>query len=167
MAHSSHGGDVDGLSLYRTTLTDSLGVLSWTSILDSLDEHTEWVLTCHEVNELESLLDNETGLLFFTAISAVEHEGIDKSLDDWALCLSEFQNLISTSSVWDKNLRFNSLEGNVLLEHNGGWDIGSGLLLFTLSVITEVLKVVLATVVLPSAEELWLDSEKWWIFLVF
>ena len=153
------------MSLNRTTFSDSLGVLSWASVLDGFDEHSQRVLACHEVDQLESLLDNETGLLFFTTISAVEHEGIDKSLHDWALCLSEFQNLISTSSVWDKNLRFNSLEGNVLLEHDGGGDIGSGLFLSV--VVTEVLKVVLATVVLPSAEQFGLDSEKRWIFLVF
>ena len=142
-----------------------MGVLSWASVLDGFDEHSQGVLACHEVDELEGLLDNEASLLFFTAISAVEHEGIDETLNDWALRFSEFQNLISTSSVWDKNLRFNSLEGNVFLENDGGWGIGSGLFLSIL--VTEVLKVILATVVLPSSEQFWLDSEKWWIFFVF
>ena len=142
-----------------------MGVLSWASVLDSFDEHSQRVLACHEVDKLESLLDDEASLLFFTAISAVEHEGIDQSLHNWALCLSEFQNLISTSSVWDKNLRFNSLEGNVLLENDGGWDISSGLFLGL--IITEVLEVVLTTVVFPFTEQFWLDSEKWWILFVF
>jgi hypothetical protein len=68
------------------------------------NKYSQWVFSSHEVDELEGLLDNEAGLQFFTGISSMEHHGINQSFDNWALGLSEFQNLISTSSVWDEYL---------------------------------------------------------------
>ena len=84
-----HGGDINCLSLHGATLSNSLGVFSWTSGLDGLDENTEWILVCLKMDQFKGLLDDEASLQFLAAVPAVEHQSINQPLDDGALGFSE------------------------------------------------------------------------------
>jgi len=67
------------------------------------------------VDDLEGVLDDSNGHDLLAVVSAVHHEGVHKSLDDWALGLSESFNLVSSSSVW-KVLGVSVGAGQVILE---------------------------------------------------
>jgi hypothetical protein len=62
--------------------------------------------------------NNSDGFDFLTSISAVELHRSDESLDDGAESFSESFSLISASSVWDIDLSFLGLDGNVV---NKAW----------------------------------------------
>jgi hypothetical protein len=52
------------------------------------------------MNDFESVFDDSNGHELFTVVTAVHHEGVDQTFNDWALGLSEPFDLISTRSVW-------------------------------------------------------------------
>ena len=53
------------------------------------------------MDDLEGVLDDSDGHDLLAVVSAVHHERVDESLDDWALRLSESFNLGSAASVWE------------------------------------------------------------------
>jgi len=67
------------------------------------------------VDDLEGVLDDSDGHDLLAVVSAVHHEGVDESLDDGALGLSESFNLVSATSVW-KVLGVSVGAGQVILE---------------------------------------------------
>jgi len=67
------------------------------------------------VDDLEGVLDDSDGHDLLAVVSAVHHEGVDESLDDWALGLSESFNLVSAASMW-KILGVSVGAGQVILE---------------------------------------------------
>jgi hypothetical protein len=83
LVESSERGDIDGLSLDVTTLSDSGGVFSWSGVINGSDEDINWVLSSLEIDDLESLLDDLDGLELLTGVSSVELKASDESLDDW------------------------------------------------------------------------------------
>lgn len=67
------------------------------------------------MDDLEGVLDDSDGHDLLAVVSAVHHEGVDESLDDWALGLSESFNLVSAASMW-KILGVSVGAGQVILE---------------------------------------------------
>ena len=61
------------------------------------------------------MLDDADGHQFLAVVSAVHHEGVDQSLNNWALGLSESFDLVSAASVW-KVLGVSVGAGQVVLE---------------------------------------------------
>lgn len=74
LVNSSQRGNVDGLFLGHSSSTDSGGVFSGSSIGNGVDEHLNWVLASHQVDDFESLLDDLVGFHFLSGVSSVEHE---------------------------------------------------------------------------------------------
>ena len=79
-------------------------------------KYLDWVLTSLEFDELESLTHDSERFQFLTGVSAVELESVEHSLNNWALGLSKFFDLVSSSGVGDVDLSSFALNGNVVLE---------------------------------------------------
>ena len=105
LVHSSYGRHINGLLPYSTSTSNPSWVFSWTGNLDGFKEDFERVFACQEVNNLESVSNNANGFDFLSGVSAGELHRSNESFDDGAQCLSEFFNLISSSSVWNEYLR--------------------------------------------------------------
>jgi hypothetical protein len=58
------------------------------------------------MNDFKCVSDDSDGLDFFTGVSAVELKRSDEPFYDWGKSLSELFGLISTCSVWNKDLGF-------------------------------------------------------------
>jgi hypothetical protein len=86
----------------------------------------------------------------------VEHQSVDESLDNWALCLSEFENLVLSSGMWNKHLGLATLKGYMISKDQPRL-LGSFFLIPFL--FTKIFKLVFATIVFPFAEQLGLYSE--------
>lgn len=67
------------------------------------------------MDDLKGVLDDSDGHDLLAVVSAVHHEGVDESLDDRALGLSESFNLVSATSMW-KILGVSVSAGQVILE---------------------------------------------------
>lgn len=67
------------------------------------------------MDDLEGVLDDSDGHDLLAVVTAVHHERVDESLDDWALRLSESFNLVSAASVWEV-LGVSVGAGQVILE---------------------------------------------------
>jgi len=100
LVDASHWRHIASLSSYGTSSTDSGAVFSWTAVHDGGDADLDWVLAGHDVDDLESVLDDSHGEHLLTVVSAFLHEGVDKSLDDMALRLSESGLVESGRVVW-------------------------------------------------------------------
>jgi hypothetical protein len=113
---SSHGRAIDGLLSGNTSSTDSGGIFSSTTILDSVDEDLDGVLTSDKVDDVEGVLNDSDGLSLLTGVSSVEHESSDESLNDGALSLSEFLDLVSTGCVGNEDLSLGVGDSNIISE---------------------------------------------------
>lgn len=100
---SSQWRDINSLSSDGTRRTDSGGVFSGTRVDDTVNNDLERVLASQDVDNLQSVLDDSNGLQLLTVVSAVHHQGVGQSLNDWALSLSESLGGVSTSSVRNEN----------------------------------------------------------------
>ena len=115
LVNSSERTDVDGLSLDITTFSDSGGVFSGSAVSDGIDNNLNGVFSGLEVDDFEGLSDDSHGLQFFTRVSSVEHHAPDESFDDGHRSLSEFLDLVSSSSVGQIDSRFRGVDGDVIL----------------------------------------------------
>jgi len=68
------------------------------------------------VDDFESLSDDSDSQSLLTRVSSVEHKAIDESFDNRALNLSEFLDLVSSSSVGNKDLALSGGNSNIVLE---------------------------------------------------
>lgn len=96
---SSQRRDIDSLSSDGTGRTDSGGVFSGTRVDDTVNNNLKRVLASQNVDNLQSVLDDSDSLQLLTVVSAVHHQGVGQSLDDWALSLSESLGGVSAGSV--------------------------------------------------------------------
>ena len=97
-------------------MSDLSGVFSWAGVHHGFNDDFKRVSAGHEVNDFEGVSQDSDSKSLLTGVSTGEHECIDESLDDWALSLSEFLDLPSTSSVRDIDLGLESADGDVILE---------------------------------------------------
>lgn len=116
LVESSERGDIDGLSLDISTLTNSGGVLSGTAVINGIDQDIDWVLTSLEVDNLKGLFDYSDSLEFLTGVSTMELKTSDQSLYNWHSGLFELSDLISSSSMWDVYLALSLFNGNKVLD---------------------------------------------------
>jgi hypothetical protein len=115
LVDSSEWGDINSLSSDGTTGTDSGRVLSASTLNNSLEEDSEWVLTSEKVNDFKSLLKDSDSLLLLTVLSShTDHDHINESLSDWAWDLSELLLLVSTGGVWEVHLGLGGLDWEVV-----------------------------------------------------
>jgi len=105
------------LSFDRPTFTNSLRVFSGPTALDSFDENTERVLFGLKMDQLEGLLNNQTGFQFLAAIPTMEHNSIDESFNNGAVGFSESEYLVLAGGVGDENLGFDSLKCNMIFKY--------------------------------------------------
>jgi hypothetical protein len=104
------------LFLDHTARSNSGGVFTGTTVLASVDQDLDGVLAGHQVDDLESVLDDLHGLDFFTGVSALVHEAVNHAFNDRALDLSELLELVSTSGMRNSHLRLVSLDSDVIFE---------------------------------------------------
>ena len=79
-----------------------------------------WVLSGQEVDDVKGLLDVSHGHLLFTIVSSLHHNGIDESLDDWAINFLKTSFLVLSSGVWEEYLTLLRLHVQVGVEGNIG-----------------------------------------------
>jgi len=85
LVDSSHWGDVASLSSYATSSSDPGRVFPWASVHNSRNTNLNRVLTSHNMNNLESVLNNSHRKHLLTIIPAFLHQSIDQPLNDMAL----------------------------------------------------------------------------------
>ena len=79
-----------------------------------------WVLTSEKVNDVKGLLDVSHGHLLFTIVSSLHHDGVDESLNDWAINFLKTSFLVLSSGVWEEYLTLLRLHIQVGVEGNIG-----------------------------------------------
>lgn len=99
LVHSSKRRNINGLSSDSSGRTDSGRVFTDSTVDDGVDEDLDWVGVGKQVDDLESVLDDSDGHKLLSVVSSVHHQGVDQSLNDRALCLSETLDGISSSGV--------------------------------------------------------------------
>mmetsp|Transcript_16199 Transcript_16199/g.29129 ORF Transcript_16199/g.29129 Transcript_16199/m.29129 type:complete len:207 (-) Transcript_16199:37-657(-) len=115
--HPTQRRDIDGLSPRNTSGTDTCGIFTRTSVHDGVDVHLDRVLLCHDVDEVEAVLDDANSHQLLTSVAAVHHHGADKALDDRALSLAESLGGVAASGVGEPDSAF-SLNWNVVLHRD-------------------------------------------------
>lgn len=99
---SAEWGHVDRLSADHTGGSNTSGVLARSGVLHSVDQHLDWVLTGHQVDEVEGVLDDAHGHELLTVVTSVSHESVHEALDDWASGLPEATLLVASGGVRQK-----------------------------------------------------------------
>merc|ERR1712151_1424670 len=110
LINSSERRNIYSLSLNNTTTSNSSGVFSWAAVAYSITKDLDWVFSSMMVNNIQSLFDDSHSLKLFTCISSVISDGTHQSLNKWHRGLSKSLYLISSSSVWNKNSLFSSMD---------------------------------------------------------
>ena len=114
---SAERGHIDGLSADNTTGTDTGGIFTSSTVLDSGDENLDGVSVGHEVDDFHGLSDDGDGLLLLTVVSVSgNHDHVDESLDQGALGLLETTFLVATSGVGSEDALSGVLDLEVALE---------------------------------------------------
>lgn len=116
LVDTSHGRYVYCLLSNNTSRSDSCGVLSRTSGDDCPNEYFEWVSASEQVDDFKSVAHDSDGLNLLSCVPAVELEGTDEPLNDWAGCLSEGLLLVAASSVRDEHVGFIGVDGDIIDE---------------------------------------------------
>jgi hypothetical protein len=114
LGESSHGGDVDGLSLDTSSAAEPGAVFSGASFAGGFNEDFNGVSSGHEVDDIENNLDNPDGLGLFAWVSALELDTVHKSLNNGASQLAERLELVSSSSMGYENLRSGGAHSNLV-----------------------------------------------------
>ena len=84
-AHTAEGRHIDSLTTHHTRGTDTGGVFARTSVGHGLHKHLQGVLVGHQVDDVESLLDDLHRVQLLARVAAVEHEAVREALHKRAL----------------------------------------------------------------------------------
>ena len=115
---------IDGLSLGRASLADFGRVLSGAAVTDSIDDdlplvrrvYLDGVFAGEQFDQFHGLTHDPHGLDFFSGVSSVVLQSGQHPLDDGALSLSEFFDLVSAGGVGNVDLHSLALDSDVVLE---------------------------------------------------
>ena len=121
LVDTTERGDINSLTTDSSSSTNTGGILTRSSVDDSVNKDLERVLVSEEVDDLEGVLDDTDGHDLLSVVPPVHHEGVGQTLDDGALSLTETLDVVPTGSmgkvVGEFGVLFHSkviLEGNVL-----------------------------------------------------
>jgi len=119
LVDSAQGGDIDGLSAYDTTWTNTGWIFTSASVHNCIDKYLNGVETSKEVNQVKGLTHNFDGKLLLTCGSSTcNHNHVDKALNEGALHFLESSLLVASSGVRHKYLLLDCLDLDVSSEGN-------------------------------------------------
>jgi len=99
LVNTAEWRNINSLTSDGTSRSDTGGIFTGTSVDDSIYNNLDWVLVGQEVDDVKSVLNNSDSLHLLAVVSAVHHQRVGETLDDWALRLSEAFLVVSASSV--------------------------------------------------------------------
>jgi hypothetical protein len=118
LVDTAERGDIDGLTTDGTGGSDTGAVFARTTVDDGINGDLDWVLVGHDVDlkkglvravndgtiafstyDLEGVCDDADSHELLSVVTTVHHQRVGKTLDDWALCLSESLLGISAGGV--------------------------------------------------------------------
>ena len=88
-AHTAEGRHIHSLATHHTGSTDTGGVFAGTRVRHGLHQHLDGVLVGHQVDDVESLLDDLHRVHLLTGVAAVEHEAVREALHKRALAITQ------------------------------------------------------------------------------
>lgn len=91
-AHTAEGRHINSLATHNTGSTDTSGVFTGTCVGHGLHKHLDGVLVGHQVDDVESLLDDLHRVHLLTGVAAVEHEAVREALHKRALGITQIGN---------------------------------------------------------------------------
>lgn len=115
LVYTTKRRNINGLTTYSATSTNSARVFTRPSIDDGIYENLDGVLFSQEVDDLECVFYNAHGQHFLSTISSVIHQTVSQAFNSRACCLTKPLHLISSSSVWQES-RIGCLDSNVILQ---------------------------------------------------
>ena len=84
-ADTAEGGNINSLTTDNTGSTNTGRVFTRTRVGNGISENLDGVLVGHEVDDIESLLDNLHGVHLLTSVTTVEHQTVGETLNERAL----------------------------------------------------------------------------------
>ena len=99
MVDTTERGDIDSLTTDGTSSTNTSGILTRSSVDDSVNKDLEGVLVGEEVDDLEGVLDDTDGHHLLSVVPPVHHEGVGQTLNEGALGLPEALDVVPTSGM--------------------------------------------------------------------
>lgn len=99
LVHTTQGRHIDGLTADSALRTNTSRVLTGTRVDDGIHEDLDGVGVGKEVNNLKGVRHNTDSHELLTVVTAVEHEGVHKALNDRHLGLAELLGGVATSRV--------------------------------------------------------------------
>ena len=91
-AHTAEGRHIHSLATHHTGSADTGGVFAGTRVRHGLHQHLDGVLVGHQVDDVESLLDDLHRVHLLTGVAAVEHEAVREALHKRALGITQNRN---------------------------------------------------------------------------
>ena len=84
-AHTTEGRHIHSLTTDNTGSTNTGGVFTRTRVGNGISKNLDGVLIGHEVDDIESLLDDLHGVHLLTSVAAMEHQAVGETLNKRAL----------------------------------------------------------------------------------
>ena len=84
-AHTAEGRHIHSLTTDNTGSTDTGGVFTRTGVGNGISKNLDGVLVGHEVDDVESLLNDLHGVHLLTGVTTMEHQAVGETLNKRAL----------------------------------------------------------------------------------
>lgn len=115
LVHTAQGRHINSLTAHSTLRADTGRVLARACVDDSIHENLDRVGVSKKMNDLEGVGNNADSHELLAIVAAVEHESINKTLDNWHLSLAELLHRVATSRVRREHI---VAERNVIRQRN-------------------------------------------------
>ena len=115
LVHTAQGRHINSLTAHSTLRADTGRVLARACVDDSIHEDLDRVGVSKKMNDLEGVGNNADSHELLAIVAAVEHESINKTLDNWHLSLAELLHGVTASRVRREHI---VTERNVIRQRN-------------------------------------------------